>query len=81
MRKFACAFAILALGLAASMPARADYAVVKFRDNGACRAWADHAAKPWGHYQVLWVKVPSWQVAQAKGAYAMKHRWCKAWWQ
>jgi hypothetical protein len=29
----------LALGLAAATPASADYAVVKFKDNGACRAW------------------------------------------
>lgn len=80
MRKLACAFGILAVGLAASMPARADYAVVKFKDNGVCRAWWDNTAKPWGQYQVLWVKVPTWDVAQGKGQYAMKHRWCKSWW-
>ena len=39
---------ILALGLAAATPASADYAVIKFKDNGASRAWYDHTAKPWG---------------------------------
>ena len=48
---------VLALGLAAVTPASADYAVVKFKDNGACRAWYDHTAKPWGTSQVLWVSV------------------------
>lgn len=79
MKKIACAFGILALGLAMSMPARAEYAVVKFKDNGICRAWWDHTAKPWGQYQVLWAKVPTWQVAQTKGSYAMKHHWCRSW--
>ena len=80
MRKSVVAFGVLALGLAAAMPARADYAVVKFKDNGACRAWYDQTAKPWGSSQVLWVKVKSWDVAQTKGKYAMKHKWCKSWW-
>jgi hypothetical protein len=81
MKKLAFAIGVLALGFAASTAARADFAVVKFKDTGACRAWYDHAAKPWGHTQVLWVKTPSWEVAQTKGAYAMKHHWCKAWYK
>ncbi len=81
MRKSVITFGVLALALAATMPARADYAVVKFKDTGVCRAWWDPAAKPWGKYQVLWARVPTWEVAQAKGKYAMKHHWCKAWWQ
>jgi len=70
---------VLALGLAAATPASADYAVVKFKDTGYCRAWYDHAAKPWGTSQVLWVSVNSWDVAQTKGTYAMGHKWCKGW--
>jgi hypothetical protein len=40
---------VLALGFAAATPANADFAVVKFKDTGYCRAWYDHTAKPWGH--------------------------------
>jgi hypothetical protein len=72
---------VLALGFAAATAARADFAVVKFKDTGACRAWYDHTAKSWGHTQVLWVMTSSWEVAQTKGAYAMKHHWCKAWYK
>jgi hypothetical protein len=25
------------------------------------------------------VSVPSWDVAQTKGTYAMGHKWCKGW--
>jgi hypothetical protein len=79
MKRLAFAVGVLALGLAASSAARADFAVVKFKDTGACRAWYDHTAKPWGVSQVLWVSTPSWDVAQTKGTYAMKHKWCKSW--
>jgi hypothetical protein len=81
MKRFVFAASVLAVGFAASTPASADFAVVKFKDNGACRAWYDHTAKPWGTSQVLWVSVPSWDVAQKKGDYAMKHKWCKAWYK
>ena len=81
MRSLVFGIGVLALGLAAVTPASADYAVIKFKDNGACRAWYDHAAKPWGTSQVLWASVNSWDVAQTKGNYAMKHHWCKAWWK
>lgn len=79
MKKLAFAMGVIALGFTAATAAHADFAVVKFKDTGTCRAWYDHTAKPWGKYQVLWVKTPSWQVAQTKGSYAMKHRWCKTW--
>jgi hypothetical protein len=79
MRGLIFAMGALALGCAAATPASADYAVVKFKDNGYCRAWYDHTAKPWGTAQVLWVKVDTWDVAQTKGDYAMKHKWCKGW--
>ena len=81
MKRLALAIGISAIGLLALTPARADFAVVKFKDNGTCRAWYDHATKPAGKYQVLWAKTPTWAVAQEKGAYAMKHHWCKAWWK
>jgi len=81
MKRLVFAMGVLALGLAASAPARADFAVVKFKADGACRAWYDHAAKPWGDYKYLWVSTPSWEVAQSKGDYAMKHKWCKAWYK
>jgi hypothetical protein len=79
MKRLVFAVSVLAAGLALSSSARADFAVIKFKDTGACRAWYDHAAKPWGNYQVLWVSTPGWDAAQSKSAYAMKHHWCKAW--
>ncbi len=81
MKKLAFAIVVLALGFAASTPARADFAVVKFKD-GSCRAWHDHTSPPWGAgWKYLWVGLPSWEVAQEKGAYAMKHHWCRQWWK
>jgi hypothetical protein len=80
MKQFAFVIAVLVLALGASTGARADFAVVKFKDTGACRTWYGNAAgKPWGKYQVLWVKTSSSGEAQGKGAWAMKHHWCKAW--
>jgi hypothetical protein len=79
MKGLVFAIGAVALGCAAATPASADYAVVKFKDNGWCRAWYDHTAKPWGTSQVLWVKVNTWDVAQTKGGYAMAHKWCKGW--
>jgi len=81
MKKLAFAIGVLAIGFAASTPALADFAVVKFKD-GSCRAWAEHKAAPWGPgWKYLWVSVPSWEVAQHKGAWAMKHHWCHQWWK
>jgi hypothetical protein len=79
-KQIVVAFGALALAIAAATPASADFAVVKFKD-GSCRAWADHMAAPLEPgYKYLWVSVPSWDVAQHKGAYAMHHRWCRHWW-
>lgn len=81
MKRIAFAAGILALGFVSATPALADFAVVKFKD-GSCRAWADHTAKPTeAGAKFLWVKLPSWDVAQKKGAYAMKHHWCKTWYK
>jgi len=72
---------VLVIGFAAATPANADFAVVKFKDK-SCRAWANHKAAPAGKdWKYLWVSVPSYDAAQAKGTYAMKHHWCKAWWK
>jgi hypothetical protein len=79
MERMVFAMGAMALGCVAVTPASADYAVVKFKDTGYCRAWYDHTAKPWGTSQVLWVSVSSWDVSQTKGAYAMSHKWCKGW--
>ncbi len=79
MTKLAIAMSVLAVGMAIALPARADFAVVKFRDSGQCRAWSDSKTKPMTKYQVLWAKEPTWEAAQAKGAWAMKHHWCKGW--
>jgi len=80
MTRLAFAIGILALAFAAATPARADFAVVKFKHGGVCRAWADHKAQPMGKdWKYLWVSLPSWEAAQHKGAWAMKHHWCKSW--
>jgi hypothetical protein len=79
MKRIVFAMGVLAMGVAATVPARADYAVLKFKDTGYCRAWYDHTAKPWGTTQVLWVKVNDWDKSQSKGTYAMAHKWCKGW--
>ena len=81
MTRLAIAVGVLAMGLAAVVPARADFAVVKFKDTGACRAWADSKTRPMAKYQLLWAKEPTWEAAQAKGAWAMKHHWCKTWYK
>ena len=53
MKRLAFAVSVLALGFAASTPARADYSVVKF-ELGFCRIWWDTSATPWG---AGWTKI------------------------
>jgi hypothetical protein len=50
MKRLAFAVGVLALGLVATAPAHADYAIVKFK-SGYCRIW-DHTAvaPPDGHF-------------------------------
>jgi hypothetical protein len=56
---------LLALGVAASTPARADFAVVQFGD-GHCQIWWDSAANPWGdNWQKIAVGLPDWPAAAA----------------
>ena len=65
MKQLAFAVAVLAVGFAASTPARADYAVVRL-DDGWCKIWWDSADNPWG---VGWTKIayglPDWLTASA----------------
>lgn len=64
MNRLACSIGLLALGFAASTPARADFAVVQFAD-GYCRIWRDSLANPWG---AVWKKIavglPDWSAAR-----------------
>jgi hypothetical protein len=65
MQRLAFALALLACGLVASSPARADYAVIQFGD-GRCQVWWDSAGDPWG---AGWTKIaiglPDFTAAQA----------------
>ena len=78
MKRLVFAASVLALGLAASGAARADYAVVMFKKDGYCRVWKDSAAAPvqpgWKYH---WVDLKSWEFAQSKKHYAMRRGWCR----
>jgi hypothetical protein len=77
MKRLAFAIGILALGVSASTAARADYAVVMFKD-GYCRVWQNSGATPtqpgWKYH---WVGLRSWDFAMTKKHYAIRHGWCK----
>ncbi len=79
MKRLTFAIAALALGVSASTAARADYAVVMFKD-GTCRAWDDGSLKPlqpgWKYH---WVNLKSRDEANSKMHYSMKRHWCKSW--
>lgn len=59
MKRLVFALGVLALGVAAATPARADFAVVKFRSD-YCRVWDNTAMKPpdgmWIWYHAKWHK-------------------------
>jgi len=82
MKRLAIAAAILALGFAATTAARADFAVVKFK-NGSCRVWANTKMPPMGMMKKdwRWVGKPSKtrEAAAKKGRWAMKKHICKRW--
>jgi hypothetical protein len=62
MTRLTFAVAVLALGFAATTPARGDFAVVKWQD-GYCGIWWDSAATPW---VAGWTKIavaPDWEAA------------------
>jgi len=59
MKRWALAIGLLALGFGAVIPARADFAVIKF-NSGYCRVWTDTAAGPQdGKY--LWFHRHHWR--------------------
>jgi hypothetical protein len=65
MKRLAFAIVVLALGFAASTPARADYAVVKLGD-GWCKIWWDSGATPWGDdWTKIAIGLPDWLMASA----------------
>jgi hypothetical protein len=63
MKRLAFAAGILAVSLATSIPARADFAVVRMQD-GWCQVWWNSRDTPWGDQ---WTKVaiglPDWVTA------------------
>jgi hypothetical protein len=76
MKRFAFVFGILAVGFAASTPARADWAVVRW-DDGHCQIWGDAGSTPWG---AGWTKIavePDWAQAEAAFDEAIKNRTCR----
>ena len=76
MKRLAFAVGVLALSFAASVPARANFAVVRF-EVGYCRIWWDTGAKPWG---AGWTKVavaPDFTSAWAAQTAAVKKGKCK----
>jgi hypothetical protein len=79
MKRLVFAVGVLALGAAALTPARADFAVIRFKDHH-CQAWADSKVGPWPPgAQYLAVGLKSWDAATARGKWAMKHHRCKGW--
>jgi hypothetical protein len=65
MKPLAFVLGTLALALAASTPARADFALVQF-PSGWCQVWWDSAANPWGDgWRKIAFGFPSWDAAEA----------------
>ncbi len=77
MNRLAFAVCLLIAGLAASTPAHADFAVVRFAD-GLCKIWWDSADNPWGSG---WTKIalglPDYLTAQAALANARAQGTCR----
>jgi hypothetical protein len=64
MKRFALAIGVVTLGLAATTPAWADFALVRW-DDGDCRIWWEASATPWG---AGWEKIataPDYSTASA----------------
>lgn len=76
MKRLAFAVSVLALTFAASVPARADFAVVKF-ELGFCRIWLDSNLKPWGAGWTVVAKAPTFEGAWAAQTAAVKKGICK----
>jgi hypothetical protein len=76
MKRLAFAVGVIALGLTASVPARADFAVMKF-EAGYCRIWWDTGAKPWGAGWSMVAKAADFSGAWAAQDAAVKKGTCK----
>jgi hypothetical protein len=75
MKRLVFALGVLALGFAASTPARADFAVVKF-ELGFCRIWWDTGLKPWGAGWTVVATAPDFASAWAAQTKAVAAKKC-----
>ena len=85
MKRLAFAVGVLALGFAATAPAHADYAIVKFK-TGYCRIWDNTAVAPpdghflWWHWHHHWYyRRPTLGIAQHKLHQAVAWHRCYHW--
>jgi hypothetical protein len=73
------AIGLLALGVAASVPARADYSVVRYGDH-YCRVWWDSSAKPEAGKLLTWkhkvVHTGTWDGADKDLHKVVAAKWC-----
>ncbi len=77
MNRLAVAVCLLIVGLAASTPARADFAVVRFGD-GFCKIWWDSADNPWpSGWSKIALGLPDYLTAQAALANARVQGTCR----
>jgi hypothetical protein len=77
MKRLTLVIGILAIGLAALTPARADYGVVQFSD-GWCKIWWDSGDAPWGDdWVMLTYGLPDWLSASAVLASARSQGICR----
>jgi len=59
------AISAAALALAASVPARADFALIQFSDS-RCEVWSGSGSNPFGSgWRKLLVGIPDWDSAEA----------------
>ena len=72
MKRLAVVVGLLAMGFVAATPAKADFAIVKFK-SGYCRIWSNTAVAPpdgkflwWraGHH--WFYRLPTWAAAEHK---------------
>jgi hypothetical protein len=82
MKKLIFAIGVLALGLAATAPAHADYAIVKFK-SGYCRIWDNTVVAPpdgtfvwfvWGYHR--YSRLPTLAIAQHKLGHVIARHLC-----
>jgi hypothetical protein len=76
MKRLVFLTGVLILGFAATTPARADYALLRWTD-GTCQIWWQAAANPWG---AGWAKVavaPDFAAASAAFDAAVRAGTCR----